>query len=92
MLVRRGQELIKEAFIASGNEENEYGKAMVPRQAPFRSSSSDVMQSMCRCNVDYQYQKRAVPDLQAKAEPEYQHHMRAEAKHQRQMTAETGNQ
>ena len=91
-VVRRGKELIKEAFIATGNEENEYGKAMVPRQAPFRSSSSDVMQSTCRCNVDYQYQKRAVPDLQTKAEAEYQYQMRAEAEYQRKMTAETENQ
>ena len=61
---RRGKELIKHAFIATGNEENEYGKAMVPRDSPFRSSSMDVLQSTLRCNADYQYQKRAVPDLQ----------------------------
>ena len=63
-VVRRGKEPVKQAFIASGNEENEYGKAIVPRQAPFRSSSSDVLQSTLRCNADYQYQKRAVPDLE----------------------------
>ena len=56
-VVRRGKELVKQAFIATGNEENEYGKATVPRQAPFRSSSSDVLQSTLRCNADYQYQK-----------------------------------
>ena len=61
---RRGKELIKHAFIATGNEENEYGKAMVARDSPFRSSSMDVLQSTLRCNADYQYQKRAVPDLQ----------------------------
>ena len=91
-VVRRGKELVKQAFIASGNEENEYGKATVPRQAPFRSSSSDVLQSTLRCNADYQYQKRAVPDLQTKAEAEYQYQMSAEAEYQRKMTAETDNQ
>ena len=86
--VRRGKELVKQAFIATGNEENEYGKAIVPRQAPFRSSSSDVLQSTLRCNADYQYQKRAVPDLNMKAKTEYQYQMRAEAEHQRKMAAE----
>ena len=37
-VVRRGKELVKQAFIATGNEENEYGKAMVPRGSPFKSS------------------------------------------------------
>ena len=91
-VIRRGKELVKQAFVATGNEENEYGKAVVPRQAPFRSSSSDVLQSTLRCNADYQYQKRAVPDLQMRAEPEYQHQMRAEAEYQRKMTAATDNQ
>ena len=50
------------------------------------------MQSTCRCNVDYQYQKKAVPDLQTKAEAEYQYQMRAEAEYQRKMTAEIENQ
>ena len=63
-VIRRGKELVQNAFIATGNEENEYGKAMVPRESPFRSSSMDVLQSTVRCNADYQYQKRAVPDLQ----------------------------
>ena len=74
-VIRRGKELIEKAFIATGNEENEYGKAMVPRLAPFRSSSSDVLQSTLRCNADYQYQKRVVPDLEMKAEAEYQYQM-----------------
>ena len=82
-VVRRGKELVKRAFIAIGNEENEYGKATVPRQVPFRSSSSDVLQPTLRCNADYQYQKRAVPDLQMRAEPEYQYQMRAEAEYQK---------
>ena len=63
-VIRRGKELVEKAFIATGNEENEFGKAMVPRQSPFRSSSMDVLQSTIRCNADYQYQRRAVPDLQ----------------------------
>ena len=63
-VIRRGKELVQNTFIATGNEENEYGKAMVPRESPFRSSSMDVLQSTVRCNADYQYQKRAVPDLQ----------------------------
>ena len=63
-VIRRGKELVQNAFIATGNEENEYGKAMVPRESPFRSSSMDVLQSTVCCNADYQYQKRAVPDLQ----------------------------
>ncbi len=87
-VVRRGKELVNQAFIATGNEENEYGKAIVPRQAPFRSSSSDVLQSTLRCNADYQYQKRAVPDLEMKAEAEYQYQMTAEAEYQRKMAAE----
>ena len=56
---------VKEPFIAKGNDENEFGKAMVLRSAPFRSSSEDVLQSNLRCNADYQYQRIAVPDLQA---------------------------
>jgi len=87
-VVRHGKELVKQAFIATGNEENEYGKAIVPRQSPFRSSSSDVLQSTLRCNADYQYQKRAVPDLDMKAEAEYQYQMRAEAEYQKKMAAE----
>ncbi len=91
-VVRRGKEPVEKAFIANGNEENEYGKAVVPRQAPFRSSCSGVLQSTLRRNADYQYQKRAVPDLQMRADAEYQYQMRAEAKYQRKMTAETDNQ
>ena len=61
-VVRRGKDLVEKAFIATGNDENEYGKAMVPRHGPFRSSSMDVLQATIRCNADYQYQKRAVPE------------------------------
>ncbi len=88
-VVRRGKELVKQAFIATGNEENEYGKAVVPRQAPFRPSSSDVLQSTLRCNVDYQCQKRGVPDPQMRLEAEHQYQMRVEADYQAKMTADT---
>lgn len=60
-VLRRGKDLVDNAFIATGQEENEYGKAVVPRGHPFRSSSQDVLQVTVRCNADYQYQKRAVP-------------------------------
>ena len=91
-VVRRGKELVKRAFIATGDEENEYGKAMVPRQAPFKLTSSDVLQSTLRCNAYYQYQTRAVPVLQTLAEAEHQYQMRAELAVQRQMTAGTDKQ
>ena len=52
---RRGIELLGAAQIACGNDENEYGKALTPRHHPFRSSSSDLLQSVLRCNCDYQY-------------------------------------
>ena len=64
-VLRRGKDLVERAFIATGNEENEFGKAVVVRGMPFRSSSSDVLQATIRCNADYQYQKRAVPDILA---------------------------
>ena len=41
-VIRRGKDLVQHPFIATGNEENEYGKAMVARHSPFRSSSMDV--------------------------------------------------
>ena len=50
------------AAAATKFEHNEYGKVVVPRGQPFRSSSIDVLQSTFRCNTDYQYQKRAVPE------------------------------
>ena len=64
-MIRRGKELVERAFIATDNEQNEFGKAVVVRGMPFRSSSSDVLQATIRCNADYQYQKRAVPDIPA---------------------------
>ena len=64
-VMRRGKELVPTAVVSTGNDENEYGKAVVPRTMPFTSSSSDVLQATIRCNADYQYQKRGVPDLSA---------------------------
>ena len=56
--------------IATGNEENELGRATPVRNMPFTSSSSDVLQAAMRCNADFQYQKRCVPkeDIAAAAE------------------------
>ena len=62
-VMRRGKELVARMFVATGNDENEYGKAIPERAMPFTSSSSDVLQAALRCNADYQYQKRCVPDL-----------------------------
>ena len=64
-VMRRGKELVPTAVVSTGNDENEYGKVAVERTMPFTSSSSDVMQATIRCNTDYQYQKRGVPDLSA---------------------------
>ena len=64
-VMRRGKELVEKAFIATGNEENEFGKAVVPRGHPFRTLTQDVLQTTIRCNADYQYQKRAVPEAVA---------------------------
>ena len=64
-VMRRGKELVPTAVVSTGNDENEYGKVAVERSMPFTSSSSDVMQATIRCNTDYQYQKRGVPDLSA---------------------------
>ena len=62
-VMRRGKSIVQEAFVATGNEENEYGRATPVRTMPFTSSSSDVLQAAIRCNADYQYQKRCVPDV-----------------------------
>ena len=64
-VIRRGKDIVKKAFTATGNDENEYGKSVVPRDSPFRSSSDDVLQATLRCNADKQYQKRSVPDVHA---------------------------
>ena len=43
--------------------------AMVQRDGPFGSSYQDVLQVNLPCNADYQYRKRAVPDLAATEHP-----------------------
>ena len=60
---------MKEPYISTGNDDNEYGKAMLQRDGPFRSSSEDVLRVNLPCNADYPYQKRAVPDLVATEHP-----------------------
>ena len=81
-VIRRGKELVGAARIACGNDENEYGKALPPRHHPFRSSSSDLLQSGLRCNCDIQYQKRAVPDLDNSETAEYHYQMKTEGRFQ----------
>lgn len=61
-ILRRGKALVSPAFIASTNEKNEYGRAIPYRGQPFRSSTCDVLQSAVRCNADFQYMSRAVPE------------------------------
>ena len=43
--------------------------AMVQRDGPFGSSYQVVLQVNLPCNADYQYRKRAVPDLAATEHP-----------------------
>ena len=63
--LRRGKELVDQAFVATTNERNEFGRAVVERTHPFTSSSSDLTQAAGRCNADVQFVDRAVPtDLQ----------------------------
>ena len=60
---RRGKKLVKEAHIATTNEHGELFKAMVRRDTPFRSASSDVGQTWGRCNIDLQFMPRTLdPD------------------------------
>ena len=37
---------------------------------PFTSSASDVLQAATRCNADFQYQKRCIPDVDLSARQE----------------------
>ena len=60
-VLRRGKALVREAYIAAGNEHNEHGSFVPERRHPFRSSSSDVHQVVFRCNGDVQFKERAVP-------------------------------
>ena len=55
--------LVKEAFIASTNERNEFCKPVLERKTPFRSASTDVGQNWGRCNIDFQFMPRTLdPD------------------------------
>jgi hypothetical protein len=60
-ILRRGKRLQEEAHIASTNERNEYGRAILVRRQPFRSSSSDLVQASTRSNGDLQFMDRACP-------------------------------
>ena len=60
---RRGKKLVDEAYIATTNQHGELFKAIVRRDTPFRSATSDVAQSWGRCNIDFQFMPRALdPD------------------------------
>ena len=55
--------LVKEAFIASTNERNEFCKPVLERKTPFRSASTDAGQNWGRCNIDFQFMPRTLdPD------------------------------
>jgi len=86
-VIRRGKDPVSKSGVALGNEQNEFGRAEVPRHAPFTSTSSDVIQSGTRSNGDLQYQKRAIPSITA-AGTQYRFQMRAEAEVQRKMIPE----
>ena len=55
--------LVKEAFIASTNDRNEFCKPVLKRNSPFRSASTDAGQNWGRCNIDLQFMPRTLdPD------------------------------
>ena len=60
-VLRRGKALVTKAYIAWTNERNEHGAFVPERTHPFRSSSSDVHQSIFRSKGDLQFKDRAVP-------------------------------
>ena len=60
-VLRRGKALVSKAYVASTNERNGCGSFVTERTHPFRSSSSDVHQSVFRCNGDVQLKDRSVP-------------------------------
>ena len=60
-VLRRGKALVTKAYVAWTNEQNEHGAFVPERTHPFRSSSSDVHQSIFRSNGDLQFKDRAVP-------------------------------
>jgi len=67
--MRRGKQLVDNAHIATTNEKNEFGRAVLERTHPFTSSSFDLLQAALRCNADVQFMDRAVPkDMQCLCE------------------------
>jgi len=57
---RRGKKLVESPYIAVTNERNEFCRAELQRDTPFRSSSTDVGQNWGRCNVDFQFMPRTL--------------------------------
>ena len=51
---------MKEPYIASTNERNEFCKVVLQRDTPFRSASTDVAQYWGRCNIDFQFMPRTL--------------------------------
>ena len=65
---RRGKELVPQAHIALTNDHGELFRAVVRRDTPFRSASSDVGQTWGRCNCDFQFMPRALEPEQFRAD------------------------
>ena len=59
---RRGKQLVSQAYIATTNVRNEFGRVVVRRDRPFRSATNDVAQALDRCNIDFQFMPRTLDD------------------------------
>ena len=60
---RRGKKLVEAPYVACSNDRNEFGKVVLERHTPFRSSTTDVGQNCFRCNMDFQFMPRTLdPD------------------------------
>ena len=59
---RRGKQLVSQAYIATTNVRNEFGRVVVRRDTPFRSATNDVAQALDRCNIDFQFMPRTLDD------------------------------
>jgi hypothetical protein len=57
---RRGKKIVESPYIATTNERNEFCKAVLQRDTPFRSASTDVGQNWGRCNIDLQFMPRTL--------------------------------
>ena len=54
---------MRETHIATSNDHGELFRAIVRRDTPFRSASTDMGQAWGRCNIDLQFMPRALdPD------------------------------